>query len=182
MIVPETPAHLAVSSNTTAITVVVILIVGIFALLVVSLQQASEALQESHTTRNELTVLVQARTEEALHRAQEALAAAANARPDPYTGEHAREDVERAAATRRMEQDVLRESFDHQLHLAEARLTIQLKDLEIPPPSVQDALKDLGNRMVRNEKAILILLHAVDQIKPGATRVPGLVIGYPPVR
>jgi cell division protein FtsN len=160
--------------GTGVVATVLILLVGLIALQVMSLQQSSEALTSTHSAQQELTALIQARTERALIASQEALVAAGAARPDPYTGADAREDEYHRKEQRRIEHAHLLSEMDHKLALVEAKTDLKISSLEIPPASVRNLLASLTAQAIRNEKAVLILSLALDHISPESSHAETL--------
>lgn len=160
--------------GTGVIATVLIILVGLIALQVMSLQQSAEALTNSHVTQQELTALIQQRTEKAIVLAQQAMAIADAARPDPYTGADARSDEVHRRSERLLENKDLSDDIDHKLALVESRTNVKIGALEIPPRPVRDLLAALTRQGIRNDKAILVLSLALSNLAPDSAHAKTL--------
>lgn len=168
------PSQPSAGPGVGVIATVLVLLVGLIALQVMSLQQSSDALTATYDSQQSLTNLIQARTEKALVIAQEALVMAEAARPDPYTGADAREDQQRALTVRATEHAALKEDMDRKIALAEARTNVKLAAMEIPPASVRRVLSALTREGIRNAKSILVLSLALEHVDPKSQHVKTL--------
>lgn len=147
------------TSPTAVISIIVTVVVGIFALLIVAIEQSNNAKDLVHDKFGEV-----------MQRAQEAVHIAKTARPFPYTSK----DRLRDAALQRNDQkaaiDALGEKLILRMRLDMAELEAMIFALERPPKEfakkLEDRHKAIERRLTEVEIALRLLKQQIGKKEP----------------